>query len=146
MIEALPYHQQWSSLLHETVTTWLISRVTLSQQLRSLSQAKSLHRGCMFGRQQFWRLNAHSIRHIQSVARHANGNQGDEVVQLGMKEFRETIQLEQEFEGNNWSELWRTPGNRHHLIILLTVGFFGQWSENGLFPSFSNNSLTSTSR
>lgn len=58
---------------------------------------------------------------------HANGNVDDEVVQLEMKEIRETIQLEQEFEGNNWSELWRTPGNRHRLIILLTVGFFSQW-------------------
>ncbi|GAB7349590.1 hypothetical protein MBLNU459_g0280t3 [Dothideomycetes sp. NU459] len=69
---------------------------------------------------------------------HANGNQEDEVVQLELKEIRETIQLEQEFEGNAWSELWRTPGNRHRLIILLTVGFFSQWSGNGLVSYYIN--------
>ena len=40
--------------------------------------------------------------------------------------------LEKEFEGNSWSELWRKPGNRHRLIILVSLGFFSQWSGNGL--------------
>lgn len=47
-------------------------------------------------------------------------------------EIQQTIKLEQEFEGNAWSELWRTPGNRHRLVILVSLGFFSQWSGNGL--------------
>lgn len=63
---------------------------------------------------------------------HANGNYDDEVVQLELQEIRDTLTMEKEFEGNNWSIFLKTPGNRHRLIILLTVGFFSQWSGNGL--------------
>ncbi|KAI4850309.1 MFS sugar transporter-like protein [Aureobasidium sp. EXF-8846] len=63
---------------------------------------------------------------------HANGNLDDEVVMLEMAEIRDTIKLEQEFEANGWVQLFKTPGNRHRLIILCSVGFFSQWSGNGL--------------
>lgn len=63
---------------------------------------------------------------------HAMGNENDEVVQLEYQEIRETLSLEKEIEGNGWSELWRTPGNRHRLVILVSLGFFSQWSGNGL--------------
>lgn len=63
---------------------------------------------------------------------HAEGNEKDEVVQLEYQEIRQTLKLEREFEGNAWSELWRTPGNRHRLLILISIGFFSQWSGNGL--------------
>jgi hypothetical protein len=55
----------------------------------------------------------------------------DEVVQLEFEEIKETLRLEKQFERNTWSELWRTKGNRHRLIILLTAGLFSQWSGNG---------------
>jgi len=63
---------------------------------------------------------------------HASGDKLDEVVQLEYQEIRGTLKLEQEIEGNNWSELWGKPGNRHRLIILISLGFFSQWSGNGL--------------
>ncbi|KUJ22335.1 MFS sugar transporter-like protein [Mollisia scopiformis] len=63
---------------------------------------------------------------------HAMGDEFDEVVQLEYQEIRETLNLEKEIEGNAWSELWRTPGNRHRLVILISLGFFSQWSGNGL--------------
>ncbi|MCJ1400695.1 hypothetical protein MMC11_003903 [Xylographa trunciseda] len=69
---------------------------------------------------------------------HANGDTQDEVVQLEMQEIRDTIKMEQEFEGNAWSELWRTKGNRHRLVILITAGFFSQWSGNGLVSYYIN--------
>ena len=59
---------------------------------------------------------------------HANGNLDDELVQCELTEIRDTIKMEQEFEGNGWPELWRTPGNRRRLLILITAGFFSQWS------------------
>ena len=72
---------------------------------------------------------------------HANGNQDDEVVQLEYKEIRETLQMEQEFESNNWSLLWKTKGNRHRLIILVSAGIFSQWSGNGLVSYYINKVL-----
>jgi hypothetical protein len=41
---------------------------------------------------------------------HANGNMNDEVVLLEVQEIKDTIKLEQEFEGNGWLELFRTKG------------------------------------
>ena len=63
---------------------------------------------------------------------HANGNLDDEVVQLELKEIRDTLKLEQEFESMGWTELWRTKGNRHRLVILISAGFFSQGSGNGI--------------
>jgi len=63
---------------------------------------------------------------------HARGNKDDELVQTEYQEIKQTIALEQEFESDSWSELWRTPGNRHRLIILISLGVFSQWSGNGL--------------
>lgn len=69
----------------------------------------------------------------QTLAKvHANGNMNDEVVLLEIQEIKDTLKLEQEFEGNGWMELFRTKGNRRRLLILLTVGLFSQWSGNGL--------------
>jgi hypothetical protein len=33
---------------------------------------------------------------------------------------------------SNTALVWRTPGNRHRLLILISIGFFSQWSGNGL--------------
>lgn len=63
---------------------------------------------------------------------HAQGDQDDEVVNLELREIRDTIQLEQKYECTGWSELWRTKGNRHRLLILITAGLFSQLSGNGL--------------
>ena len=79
---------------------------------------------------------------LRTLARcHANGDAEDEVVQLEMQEIRDTLKLEQEFEGNAWSELWRTKGNRHRLVILITAGFFSQWSGNGLVSYYIHQVL-----
>jgi MFS family permease len=63
---------------------------------------------------------------------HARGDVNDELVQIEYREIRETLALEKEFEGNGWLELFQTKGNRHRLIILISLGFFSQWSGNGL--------------
>ncbi|KAK3395284.1 hexose transporter protein [Podospora didyma] len=63
---------------------------------------------------------------------HAEGNLDDELVNVEFNEISQTILLEQEYEKSAWSELWATPGNRHRLIILVSIGFFSQWSGNGI--------------
>lgn len=63
------------------------------------------------------------------------------MVQIEYKEIRETLTLEKEFEGNGWTELFKTPGNRRRLIILVSLGFFSQWSGNGLVSYYINDVL-----
>jgi hypothetical protein len=63
---------------------------------------------------------------------HAEGNYDDEVVQLEYEEIKETIAIEKEAEQTGWLELFKTKGNRHRLLILLSAGLFSQWSGNGL--------------
>jgi len=73
---------------------------------------------------------------------HARGNDQDELVQIEFKEIKETIKLEQEFEGNGWMELIKTKGNRHRFIILVSLGLFSQLSGNGLVSYYMNDVLT----
>ncbi|KFY23258.1 hypothetical protein V493_05976 [Pseudogymnoascus sp. VKM F-4281 (FW-2241)] len=72
---------------------------------------------------------------------HARGHQDDELVQLEFAEITETIKLEQEFESNGWQQLISTKGNRHRLIILVSLGFFSQWSGNGLVSYYMSDVL-----
>ena len=63
---------------------------------------------------------------------HANGDMDDEIVTLELQEIKDTIKLEQEFEGNGWLTLIKSKGNRRRLLILLSLGLFSQWSGNGI--------------
>jgi len=72
---------------------------------------------------------------------HARGNNDSELVQIEYREIRETILLEKEYESNSYMELVRTPGNRRRLIILISLGFFSQWSGNGLVSYYMNDVL-----
>ncbi|CAI7567061.1 unnamed protein product [Penicillium glandicola] len=67
---------------------------------------------------------------------HAQGDENDALVNVEFDEIQQTIALEKEIEGNNWSELWSTAGNRHRSIILISIGFFSQWSGNGIVSYF----------
>ncbi|EHL01749.1 putative Lactose permease [Glarea lozoyensis 74030] len=72
---------------------------------------------------------------------HARGNIEDELVQIEYREIRDTIKLEQEYESNGWVELFKTKGNRRRLIILVSLGFFSQWSGNGLVSYYMDDVL-----
>lgn len=72
---------------------------------------------------------------------HAHGDIHDELVQIEYHEIRETITLEKEFEGNGWLQLFKTKGNRHRLVILISLGFFSQWSGNGLVSYYIGDVL-----
>ncbi|KAK1750861.1 general substrate transporter [Echria macrotheca] len=67
---------------------------------------------------------------------HAQGNIDDELVNVEFHEIQQTINLELEYEKTSWKELWATPGNRHRLLILISIGFFSQWSGNGIVSYF----------
>jgi len=63
---------------------------------------------------------------------HANGNNNDPLVQHEFAEIKETIALESELSATNISELWKTKGNRHRMLICIFAGLFSQWSGNSL--------------
>ncbi|TVY23076.1 Lactose permease [Lachnellula hyalina] len=81
-------------------------------------------------------------RALHTLAKcHANGNIEDELVQIEFREIHDTIKLEQEFESNGWFDLFKTVGNRRRLLILFTLGFFSQWSGNGLVSYYMSDVL-----
>ena len=67
---------------------------------------------------------------------HAEGREDDEFINVEFEEIKQTIALEKEFESNSWVDLLRGSGNRHRLIILVPIGFFSQWSGNGLISYY----------
>lgn len=67
---------------------------------------------------------------------HADGDMDDELVNVEFHEIQQTISLEKEYEQGTWAELFRGKGNRHRVLILITIGFFSQWSGNGLFSYY----------
>ena len=73
---------------------------------------------------------------------HAEGDANDELVQLEYEEIKETIAIEKELEQTGWLEIFKTKGNRHRFIILISAGFFSQWSGNGLVSYYISGVLT----
>jgi sugar porter (SP) family MFS transporter len=71
------------------------------------------------------------------VKYHANGNASDPVVPLEMEEIRSSLRLEIEANSTtSYMTFFKTPGNRRRFFIILAVGFFSQWSGNGLISYY----------
>jgi MFS family permease len=64
---------------------------------------------------------------------HANGNPADPVVALEIQEINRALEIDEEIsENNSYLAFFKTKGNLHRFFIILAVGFFSQWSGNGL--------------
>jgi hypothetical protein len=64
---------------------------------------------------------------------HANGNAQDPLVEFEFEEIRAAINLDREAAANvGWMALFKSPGNRRRLRIIIALAFFSQWSGNGL--------------
>jgi fucose permease len=71
------------------------------------------------------------------VKYHANGNPSDPLIALEMEEIRTAIRLENEaLKSTSYMSFFKTKGNRHRFFIILAVGFFSQWSGNGLISYY----------
>jgi hypothetical protein len=62
---------------------------------------------------------------------HANGNEDDELVNLQYQQMEAIIREEVENQAG-WKSLFKSPGNRRRVFILVCLGCFSQWSGNGL--------------
>ena len=58
---------------------------------------------------------------------HANGDREDEVVQFEFREIVGTIELEIAAKQMRWSELWKGPGNKWRIFIMIVseMAYFG---------------------
>ena len=70
------------------------------------------------------------------VKYHAEGDTNDEFVRLEYSEIRAAIALDKEAKANSWVDFIRTKGNRKRIGIITAIGFFSQWSGNGLISYY----------
>ncbi|KZT65322.1 general substrate transporter [Daedalea quercina L-15889] len=70
---------------------------------------------------------------------HANGNEQDPLVQYEFEEIRAAINLDRENAVNvGWTALFKTPGNRKRIMLIVAIAWFSQWSGNGLVSFYLN--------
>jgi len=67
---------------------------------------------------------------------HAGGDINHPLVAFEYDEIKEALALESEASGVNWLDLFRTPGNRRRMRIILGIAVFSQWSGNGLISYY----------
>ncbi|THW13023.1 putative hexose transporter [Aureobasidium pullulans] len=65
-----------------------------------------------------------------------NGDRDDKLVQLDYNEIVAAIKMDQEANRTGWLDLVKTPGNRKRLGIITAIGFFSQWSGNGIISYY----------
>ena len=57
----------------------------------------------------------------------------DPLVQYEFEEIKAAIDFDKNVASNiGWTALFKTPGNRRRLRIIVGLAFFSQWSGNGL--------------
>ncbi|KAG8962512.1 hypothetical protein FRC05_005313 [Tulasnella sp. 425] len=69
---------------------------------------------------------------------HGNGDINHPLVEYEYNEIKEAIEVEEELGQISWLALFRTPGNRRRMRIIIALGFFCQWSGNGLVSYYIN--------
>ncbi|KAJ5679059.1 hypothetical protein N7462_007303 [Penicillium macrosclerotiorum] len=68
---------------------------------------------------------------------HANGNDSDPLVTLEMEEIRTALRLETEArENTSYLTFFHGRANLRRFFIILCIGFFSQWSGNGLISYY----------
>ncbi|KAF1945318.1 general substrate transporter [Clathrospora elynae] len=67
---------------------------------------------------------------------HGEDNPDDDFVQLEYAEVKAAIALDKQQGRNGWADFFKTPGNRKRITIITAIGFFSQWSGNGLISYY----------
>ncbi|KAF5328747.1 hypothetical protein D9619_011586 [Psilocybe cf. subviscida] len=70
---------------------------------------------------------------------HANGDKHNPLVQYEFEEIKAAIKFDREVAENiGWLSLFKSPGNRRRMRIIVALAFFSQWSGNGLVSYYLN--------
>ncbi|TFK44085.1 general substrate transporter [Crucibulum laeve] len=70
---------------------------------------------------------------------HAKGNEQDPLVEYEFEEIKAAIAFDRDVASNiGWKSLYKTPGNRRRMRIIIALAFFSQWSGNGLVSYYLN--------
>ncbi|KAJ7035074.1 general substrate transporter [Mycena alexandri] len=71
---------------------------------------------------------------------HANGaTEPHPLVQFELAQIRHALRLQEEIDrGTSYWSLFRTPGNRKRMRIIIAIAVFSQWSGNGLVSYYIN--------
>ncbi|KAF3027577.1 hypothetical protein E8E12_000042, partial [Didymella heteroderae] len=77
------------------------------------------------------------------VKYHANGDRNNTFVEEEFGEIQTTIRLEREISKQGWSVLFRTPGNRKRVLVIVLTTFFSQCSGNSLVSYYLHDILNS---
>ncbi|RSL69724.1 hypothetical protein CEP54_002127 [Fusarium duplospermum] len=67
---------------------------------------------------------------------HAEGDETSAFVAAEFYQIRETLRKEKEAAKQPWKELLTRKANRHRVFIAICIGFFTQWSGNGLISYY----------
>jgi hypothetical protein len=67
---------------------------------------------------------------------HAEGDANSPFVAAEFHQIRETLRKEQEAAKRPWLELVQSKANRRRVFVAICVGFFTQWSGNGLISYY----------
>ncbi|KAH8657899.1 general substrate transporter [Xylariales sp. PMI_506] len=68
---------------------------------------------------------------------HADGNPSDPLVTIEMEEIREALRIDRDVAQNtSYMSFLKSKGNRLRLLLVITIGFFSQWSGNGLISYY----------
>jgi hypothetical protein len=71
------------------------------------------------------------------VKYHANGDENDPIVALEMAEIAQAIQQDREINATtSYKTLISNHANRYRTMIIIAIGFFSQWSGNGLISYY----------
>jgi hypothetical protein len=78
--------------------------------------------------------NGHDAEAVAVLVKyHADGRQHDPLVYFTYGQIREALSIEREISSTtSYFTLFKTPGNRRRMRIVLAIGFFSQWAGNGL--------------
>jgi MFS family permease len=82
-----------------------------------------------------WLIGQNRVEEARKVLAdlHASGDLTAPLVTQEIHEIQEAISAEKESAASSsYSDMIKTPGNRHRLLITVTLGIFSQWSGNGV--------------
>lgn len=75
---------------------------------------------------------------LQVLAKHhAGGDANNVTVQFQYREIKETIQPGKR-NNASYLDFFKTKGNRHRLLIIISLGVISQYSGNALFSNYIN--------